>query len=822
MVAAVSALAVPAATAPWQRVPTDSLRLPETPGQFGYRLVDALRLQFERPSAIEFPRGNTNALVVSELAGRVVAVTNRMAPTRTVILDVTASTVIGPNEGLLSIALHPRFDVNGRLFLFRTASIPGAGDGRKYIQISEVILDPESFQPVGAETVLIRQVYQWLDHAGGDLEFGPEGHLYASIGDGFSPEVNSQQIVGDFFSAVLRLDVDARPGSLSPNPHPSVVGGYHVPADNPFVGATRFLGGPVSPEAVRTEFWSVGLREPFRISFDSFTGELWVADVGFFTAESVFITRPGANHGWPAFEGTAPGILRNSVPPDFPSNPEYGYVPPVFTYQQGGGRCVIGGVVYRGTRMPELWGSYLIADHQFGWVGAIRLNAEGAGEMRGLSLYLPSATDFATDPVDGEVWISELAQSRLWRLEPSPVFSGPPLPETLADTGAFSDLASLTPAPGVIPYEVNHPFWSDDAHKRRWVAIPDADQMLGFEEHEGWSAPAGTVWVKHFDLELTPGVAASSRRIETRFLVRQTNGVYGITYRWTSETNAVLVPAEGLDETIVRTINGVPVPQTWHYPSRSECLVCHVRGAGFALSFNTAQLNREVDWDGVRTHQIAALAAAGYLTNAPAALHPLPRHAGIADDEASLEWRARSYLAANCAFCHQPGGPGRGQFDLRAQTGTTATGVLNGGLLDDWGNPANRVIVPGDVTHSVLWRRLATRGPERMPPLASSIADAAGVALLESWIVAAGLPANPDPELRIESFVENGFLALRVLQPANRALQLEQSPDLWNGPWTPVDAPGIVPGFPARELPVDLRPEPGIGPTFYRVRTRAP
>ena len=811
---------------PWTRVPNTTLTLPQNPGRLGYRLVDGLGIAFEKPSAMAFVPGKPNALLLTELSGRVVRVANRAQPSRAVILDVVDSTVVGPNEGLLALTLHPRFESNGRIFLLRTARIPGQANAGKFVQISEFQVSPDTLEPTApGEKVLIQQGYSSLDHLGGDLQFGPDGYLYASIGDGFNPAFNSQQIDRGFFSAVLRIDVDERPGSLAPNPHPAVKGGYRIPPDNPYVGATQFLGAPVDPSEVRTELWSVGFREPFRLSFDSATGELYVGEVGAEARESVHVTSPGANHGWPYREGDTQGILFDTVPQDFLYNPLHRYVPPVFSYPHTVGHCVIGGVIYRGSRFPDLYGAYLISDYSYGWMGTVRPNAQGVRELKGLSLYLPGVTDFAEDPLTGDIWISEIDQSRLWRLEYSGVFTGEPLPATLADTGAFTDLTQLTPAPGIIPYEVNHAFWSDDAHKRRWLSVPALTNQVGFHPTEGWTSPAGTVWIKHFDLELTPGVPESSRRIETRFLVRQPDGVYGLSYRWDSATNATLVPEDGVEENITRVVNGVSVVQRWRYPSRSECLACHNRRSGLALSFNTAQLNREVEWDGVRTHQIAALVRSGYLTNAPASFHATPKYAARDDADASLEWRARSYLSANCSFCHQPGGAGLGRFDARFMTPTDLAGLLGGALINDRGDPANRVLQPGDLAHSVILQRIAVRGPDQMPPLASHLEDIHGTDLLESWVLEAGQGPVPEPDVRLRAESHSGELLLHLTQPANRAIRLERATRLTNPDWTPVDAPGAERVFPAKAREVTVTP-PSSGtpeqPAFYRILTESP
>src|SRR4051812_10493888 len=143
------------------------------------------------------------------------------------------------------------------------------------------------------------------------------------------------------------------------------------------------------------------------------------------------------------------------------------------------------------------------------------------------------------------------------------------LPPTLADTGAFSDLIHLTPNDGIVSYDLNIPFWSDGAHKTRWFSLPNTNLTIGFERETPWSFPAGTVWIKHFRLPLKDGDLNSARPIETRFLVRNSEGVYGVTYRWDdSQTNATLVPAEGLDEDIDIEEEGETHTQVWHYPSR--------------------------------------------------------------------------------------------------------------------------------------------------------------------------------------------------------------------------------------------------------------
>ncbi|TMP97251.1 MAG: hypothetical protein E6L09_13550 [Verrucomicrobia bacterium] len=182
---------------------------------------------------------------------------------------------------------------------------------------------------------------------------------------------------------------------------------------------------------------------------------------------------------------------------------------------------------------------------------------------------------------------------------------------------------------------------------------------------------------KNFFLELTNGVAASARRLETRFLVRNSSGIYGVTYRWDSASNATLVPEEGLDETFTITEGETVRTQVWHYPSRAQCLLCHTTAAGLALGFNTPQMNRDVDYGSGPENQIAALNRAGYFSAPVAHVNTLRALASPTDAAVSVDYRVRSYLAANCAQCHQPGAVAQGNWDARVTTPLSQAGIIN-------------------------------------------------------------------------------------------------------------------------------------------------
>jgi hypothetical protein len=365
------------------------------------------------------------------------------------------------------------------------------------------------------------------------------------------------------------------------------------------------------------------------------------------------------------------------------------------------------------------------------------------------------------------------------------------LPPTLADTGAFTNLSSLpdsttplAPAPGVVPYDINVPFWSDDAQKTRWFSIPNTNLDIGFFPTNNWSFPTGAVWIKHFDLEITNGVPASRHRLETRFIVKNTAGVYGVTYRWgNSLTNATLVPEEGMDESfVIYSGSSILRTQTWHYPSRSECLTCHTTVGGGALGFNTAQLNRDKDYGIGVANQLTALSEAGYFSNGvpdPATLLAL---APATNTAASLEFRVRSYLSANCVQCHQPGGAGPQQanWDARISTPLVSQGIVNGLLVNNFADTNNRVVKPGSLTNSILYYRVAVLGAEHMPPLATSVINTQAVALLSQWITN-GLVSPPSNNI-ISTLMSNGVFQAVLAGTAGNIYVIQGATDL-NGPW---------------------------------------
>ncbi len=275
----------------------------------------------------------------------------------------------GNEEGLLSLALAPRFPADPYLYTYYSVA---GGERRTRLSRFQVVGDAVAG---GSELVILEVAQPFSNHKGGAIRFGPDGMLYLGLGDGGSANDpgNRAQNLDVLLGKMLRLDVSrARTGAT-----------YEVPADNPFVGQS----------GARGEVWAYGLRNPWRSAFDPATGLLWVADVGQNAVEEVAVVRRGENHGWPQFEGN------NCIK----SCDRDGRTFPLAAYTHAEGCSITGGVVYRGRAVPGLVGWYLYADFCSGRVWA--LSAAGGmpvqllGPVGGRSI-----ASFGTD-ASGEVYL---------------------------------------------------------------------------------------------------------------------------------------------------------------------------------------------------------------------------------------------------------------------------------------------------------------------------------------------------------------------------------------------------------------------------------
>jgi uncharacterized repeat protein (TIGR03806 family) len=858
------------------RIPNAALNVPSTPPVTTYTTVPAFgALTFTQPINLATVAGDTQRLFVVERPGQIRVIPNVSAasPTSSLFLNLAAlcasrgeTLLTSVDRGLMSAAFHPQHTnaahVGYRRF-FVWYSV--AAGGQNYYRISRftTTADP-NVADTTSEAVLIQQLDPNGFHLGTDMHFGNDGYLYVSAGDGGGQNDSrryGQRIDLDFHCALMRLDVDKVPGNPEPNLHASVprdagIARYSVPASNPFVTANAtvsFNGQNLPATSVRTEFFSVGLRNPFRFSVDAPTGEVWIGDVGQDAREEINLAANGANFGWSWREGTLNGPNVGEQLPGFsPTAPLHEYVIGNGTDQ---GHSVTGGIVYRGANLSGLTGTYIFADYVDGHIWALRRTPSVTIErLTGNA----GQVAFCADPSNGDVLMADIQEGRIQRL----VAGADPgdFPATLSATGLFADLTDLAPAPGVLPYFINVPFWSDFAQKRRWFTVPDAVSTMTWSRDGVWTYPDGTIWVKHFDLETTRGNPATAQRIETRLLVKNAAGSFGVSYRWNAaQTEATLV-ADGGEEFDINVIeNGSPRVQHYRIPSRAECVTCHNPGAGHALSFTTRQLNRVEAIHSFVGNQLTLLQAAGYFSNTTESPNLLPRHLHADETQFPAEARARSYLAVNCANCHFAGSlMAPASFDVRAHLTLAQTGLINGAATQNGGNPLNRLIVPGDTTHSIVLNRVAvTNGFTRMPPLGSNELDPSAIALLTEWIGA--LPAQQTyAQWRLANFGsdtspegapafdadadgqsnEAEFLAgtapldgasfftpliesagahvsLTLALPANRSAQIETSLDLLN--WTAWDIPGNN-ALPTNGMPIQFSAPRTGDSQFFRAR----
>ncbi len=316
-----------------------------TPRAVGLGTVGTQR--WSRPTEVgAYPPAGTDGLFLLEQDGQVFAL---QGGTTTAILDIRARVSRdGNEEGLLSMALDPGFASNGYVWLYYSAANPRRSVLARFSRVpGGITLDPAS------QLVVLEVAQPFSNHNGGAIRFGPDGMLYLGFGDGGSggdPQRNGQNL-GTLLGKIIRIDV--RNASASQP--------YAVPGDNPFVNQS----------GARGEIWAYGLRNPWRMAFDPSTGALWAGDVGQDSVEEVDVIRRGTNYGWSVTEGDR--CYRPVIGCD-----RTGFAPPVTTYDHGGGRCSItGGVVYRGTRVPEIAGAYLFADLCSGDVWAIRADSPG-------------------------------------------------------------------------------------------------------------------------------------------------------------------------------------------------------------------------------------------------------------------------------------------------------------------------------------------------------------------------------------------------------------------------------------------------------------
>jgi len=642
------------------------------------------RLSFDAPVVLTQAPGDASRWYVVEQGGRVM-VFDAAAETTSAdeVLDLTDSVEAGYSEtGLLGMAFHPDFAENGEVYLSYVRPDPLASVVSRFTSPDGgATLDPDS------EEVLLTVRQPFTNHNGGHISFGPDGYLYIGLGDGGSagdPQENGQN-TDTLLGKMLRIDVD---------------GGdpYAIPSDNPFAEG----GG-------EPEIYAWGLRNPWKFSFDTASGDLWAGDVGQDRREEVDIVLNGGNYGWNLKEGT------ECYAADDPCDGG-GLIDPVVEYSHIQGESITGGYVYRGAEIPAFAGTYFYADYVSGTVWALTWNAiTGEADPTVVAESGFYVSTFAQDTA-GELYLVDYLGGGIRKLvATTPGVEAAPFPATLEETGCFD--ADGTPVDALVPYTVNSPFWSDGAEKSRWFAIPDGTTVT-VDETGDFVFPIGTVLAKHF--------TRGGEDMETRLFVRHEDGEWaGYSYAWDGGATSLLASTE------VRTFES----GDWVYPSRAQCLQCHTGAAGRSLGLEVSQVDRPAE-DGA--NQLALWETMGLLSGEIPALTALPSPSG----DAPVEDRARAYLHANCSNCHRPEGTGQGPADMRATTPLSDTNLCAQAPQEgDLGVDGAVLLDPGRPETSILSLRMHTLDANRMPEVGSRVVDEAGVALVDAWI--GGLTACP-------------------------------------------------------------------------------
>jgi glucose/arabinose dehydrogenase len=343
---------------------------------------------FSNPLDLQAALEDRERVYVVEQGGRIRTIVSgevRPAP----FLDIADRIRAGGEQGLLGLAFHPEFASNRRLFV-NYSNRSGATHIAEFRATSADRADPET------ERVLLVVPQPFSNHNGGSVAFGPDGFLYVALGDGGSggDPLGAGQDLGTLLGKILRIDVD----SGAP---------YAVPADNPLL----------STPGAEPEIWAYGLRNPYRMSFDRATGDLYIGDVGQSRREEIDVGLAtgggGENYGWNVMEGRLCFAPSTGCDTD-------GLTRPVLEYGHDQGCSVTGGVVYSGCRMPDLAGTYFYGDFCTGFVRSFRLVSGAVTDQRDWTNGLEGIgriSSFGTD-AEGEVYVVDFG-GRVYRLEPA-------------------------------------------------------------------------------------------------------------------------------------------------------------------------------------------------------------------------------------------------------------------------------------------------------------------------------------------------------------------------------------------------------------------
>ncbi len=728
--AAKAELAAKASREPWTTSKITGSPDPPSPYQLERVFPE---LAFDQPVSLVTAPGS-DRLFVMELRGKIYSFDPEAKNPQPELFADLATAVEGFRRAY-GIAFHPRFAENRQVFLCYVLD-ENNPDGSRVSRFRVTGGENDTAPQLVANSEEV--ILTWFSggHNGGCLKFGPDGYLYISTGDGSSPfppdNKNTGQDISDLLASILRIDVDrASDGNK-----------YAIPADNPFVN---------EPQA-RGEVWAYGLRNPWRMAFDAATGDLWVGDVGWEMWEMIYRVQRGGNYGWSLVEAEQV-VHRERERGPTP------ILPPTAAHDHTESRSITGGQVYRGERLKNLQGAYVYGDYVTGKIWGLKHDGKQVAWQQEL---LDSSEDIICFGLDtqGELYVVSY-NGAIHRLIPNPqTEANAAFPKKLSETGLFSDLRTHALAPGVLPYQVNAPLWSDGVDAFRFIGVPGLGKLGIHQTHNeqvgnikgAWDFPPDTVLGKTY---YAPGRdwASPYRFIETQILHRDGDTWKAYNYIWNKDhTDAALAGTEA-STSVIQIPRGPSSTsgyksQTWRHASRSECILCHTTRAGTIHGFVPEQLDREfAPLEGgdpsPENNQLVEFASLGLFEQPVPEDHPVL--VDPYDNNADLDARARSYLHVNCGHCHRRGGGGTAAFDVRYTMPLAKANLLNARPTQGtFEIHAAALVAPGDPYRSLLHYRMAKLGRGRMPHFGSTVVDEAGVKLMHDWIASL---KNPEPKL---------------------------------------------------------------------------
>lgn len=355
-------------------------------------------LRVRRPVVITNAGDGSDRIFIATQQGVIQFIENEESVSETKeFLDIESKVVYQDRkneEGLLGLAFHPQYKDNGQFFVYYTTTDAPLTSVVSRFQVSKT--DPNKADP-DSEVELMRIKQPFWNHNGGSIEFGPDGYLYIGLGDGgkrddpFMHGQNVQTLLG----SILRIDVDTQDGELK----------YGIPQDNPFANQkTKAL-------TARPEIYAYGFRNPWRLTFDSKTGDLWVADVGQDIWEEINVVRKGGNYGWDLREGKHKFGAAGA-------EPRADLIEPIWEYDHEQGKSITGGHLYRGKKVPSLYGYYLYADYVTMKFWALKYDADAGQVLENRSITSDSDKPIITFGADesGEFYCSD-SFGRLYRFQ---------------------------------------------------------------------------------------------------------------------------------------------------------------------------------------------------------------------------------------------------------------------------------------------------------------------------------------------------------------------------------------------------------------------